>query len=711
MSARDPLDTYIDIPISDPSEDRLERAEFAAQLADRIEKASGGPSVVFGLAGPWGSGKSSVLKMVQSDIEAKQAGWEVRWFTPWATSGPDSLMVEFYATIRSALPTTLKDRARGLLSPTVSVFAGAAKALPFAGEAAEAAVQALGNALDDPDSFHDRFHGFSEALSKQHTRVLVIVDDLDRLDANELLAVLKTVRLLGSFPGIHYLLAYDQTTISDVLSTTAIAGGESRRALEYIEKIVQYPFELPPLQRIHRYREVHAALTATASKAGIDLSSLEVDNLPLPQAFLDQIPESDLMTLRSIHRLNHQFDVSLTSIGPENVCFTDLLLLTFLRVNYPDLYRQLPRWKTDLTRPTQLVLRTGNGPVKPWKTMIDATFPTNMAEQDRDQIFDLLRYLFPAVSEVNSLPYFTSHPTDHRRVSERDYFDWYFAFAVTEGDLGDAAVRVGLSLLASEGALPPGDELSVALGDYRQRRAVKTVHQVVRQIPFTAEKALAAAIWLTAKLRLPDAQDPWQSIKARLVADLLFLAIDRAAEDSQARDLVDQYHNRFELSLTSMMIASLENTGLVNQAVNDRRDAALAGHRDRQYETCVRDLREDLPVGSGGILFHCRLLDSATYERLRDHVRATVTTWDGLIRLSARFVGIAEGPNGCTIAAVYLDDLQNLLESARWPQPRPDIDTTAPIDHDDVSLNNRIRIAELVLAEVLTEQSTQRLPA
>ena len=52
-----------DTPISDPKLDRLGRAGFASSLAASILGLKGQDSIVIGLCGPWGSGKSSVLNL------------------------------------------------------------------------------------------------------------------------------------------------------------------------------------------------------------------------------------------------------------------------------------------------------------------------------------------------------------------------------------------------------------------------------------------------------------------------------------------------------------------------------------------------------------------------------------------------------------------------------------------------------------------------
>ena len=53
-----------DRPIESAAEDRLERAGFAQQLANRIAAWQGHESLVIGLYGDWGTGKSSVKNLV-----------------------------------------------------------------------------------------------------------------------------------------------------------------------------------------------------------------------------------------------------------------------------------------------------------------------------------------------------------------------------------------------------------------------------------------------------------------------------------------------------------------------------------------------------------------------------------------------------------------------------------------------------------------------
>ncbi len=256
-----------DVEIKYLRQDRLGRADFSRRIAKRIRRAGDGPSVVFGLAGPWGSGKSSVLNMITEVLEETHSDyWSVVSFTPWSAGDPLALTEEFYNAIASAMPTSPDgETAKRLLAAAAPAGAAALKVLGtslvekyvgkgFVKDALDAVTDTVADQAGDfvsdvePDPFSRRFTKISEAIGKTGKNFLVIVDDVDRLHSDELLSVMKAVRLLGRFDRVHYLLSYDEETVIDVLVETDLARAKRRRASKYLEKIVQYPFVLPPIQ-------------------------------------------------------------------------------------------------------------------------------------------------------------------------------------------------------------------------------------------------------------------------------------------------------------------------------------------------------------------------------------------------------------------------------------------------------------------------------
>ena len=81
----------------------------------------------------------------------------------------------------------------------------------------------------------------------------MVLDDIDRLHAEELLMVFKLVRLVGRLPNVYYLLAYDEATVLAVITNTKLAGNDMDRARRYLEKMVQLRLVVPPINEIYPY--------------------------------------------------------------------------------------------------------------------------------------------------------------------------------------------------------------------------------------------------------------------------------------------------------------------------------------------------------------------------------------------------------------------------------------------------------------------------
>ena len=73
---------WTDDAIELDEEDTLDRKRFADMVAARIDACvPGQKSTVFGLVGPWGSGKTSLIKLVRKRLGVD---WKISIFSPWA---------------------------------------------------------------------------------------------------------------------------------------------------------------------------------------------------------------------------------------------------------------------------------------------------------------------------------------------------------------------------------------------------------------------------------------------------------------------------------------------------------------------------------------------------------------------------------------------------------------------------------------------------
>lgn len=421
---------WTDEALDDDANDQLDRRRFADRVAELIKRAADEDgSSVFGLISPWGSGKTTLVNFVVNRVGEP---WRVVHFTPWAASSIDGLMAEFFAVIVSTLPP--QSDARVKMLGYAKFVLPALGAIPVIGQAAKDTGGAVLDRLEQSKPWNEQFQEASDQLSKLQTPVLVVADDIDRLEADELAAFLKAIRLLGRFPGVHYLLAYDQDTLVDVLQGTGVAGDDSQRALAYLEKIVQYPLAVPPARRVHLERMLDSGLADALKASGHQMDTEAAQRFAL--AYEDLLAQN-MTTVRTIQRFLAQARAYLPLLEPGEIDVVDLLLLIHLRMHFPSLYAELPGWRAELTGRfdpgrTQDSDRQEEG----WTGRIRST---DVPQRFITPVKNVLQGMFPAMGGATIY-----RRAKNRGVHDPDYFGRYFALGISDDDIADATVAQAL---------------------------------------------------------------------------------------------------------------------------------------------------------------------------------------------------------------------------------------------------------------------------
>src|SRR5438309_1410988 len=86
-------------PIIGPEEDQLERGGFISRLCSAVidQGTTKATSIIVGITGPWGSGKSSVLNLLDAYVRKRHPDAVIVRFDPWLVSGRNDLISEFIA--------------------------------------------------------------------------------------------------------------------------------------------------------------------------------------------------------------------------------------------------------------------------------------------------------------------------------------------------------------------------------------------------------------------------------------------------------------------------------------------------------------------------------------------------------------------------------------------------------------------------------------
>ena len=266
MSLVDGLILSDDAPKENPwRDDKLGFRPFAERLSKVILTLQLPNGYVIGLHGEWGSGKSTAINFVkaflekhnvETDDETKRI--DILDFRPWIISGHQDLISAFFKVLSEQLPGTTRpgwiDRTlrgvRGTADPVLSALATVALVVdPSGGVASKAAAKVAGTTLNraidrflEEPSLQAAYEQLRVVLQKKHKRFLVVIDDLDRLQKDEIRSIMQMVKTVGRLPNVLYLLAYDRDIVWAALDEGITA---DRNGPNFGEKIVQQEIELP----------------------------------------------------------------------------------------------------------------------------------------------------------------------------------------------------------------------------------------------------------------------------------------------------------------------------------------------------------------------------------------------------------------------------------------------------------------------------------
>ena len=167
----------------------------------------------------------------------------------------------------------------------------------------------------------------SKILREAKKRVLVVIDDIDRLTPDETRQLFTVIKALADFPNVVYLLAFDRDVAAQAIEQQGGLPGE-----RYLEKIIQVPFELPPIDR----EALRAALFKRLDQVLGDTSDDLFDQSYWTNVFHDGI-DPLIQVPRDVVRFTNTLSVTYPAVRGE-VNPVDFIALEAIRVFLPDLY-------------------------------------------------------------------------------------------------------------------------------------------------------------------------------------------------------------------------------------------------------------------------------------------------------------------------------------------------------------------------------------
>ncbi len=296
--------------------DALDFTPYVETLADIIQ--TGNTPLTIGVFGTWGSGKTSLMKMVKKTLPAD---FTIAWFDAWKYDKEETLWRAFILSVLTAVRSTIKAGqptedldyletmlyraieiekaggvtidlaklggavAKGSVQLALSFIPGGAVLSEFVKKVQQLGAEALTNEATDAIQrertkiqieqvrFLEQFQGKFRDLVQQHIsnngkRLVVFVDDLDRCLPEKAIEVLEAIKLFLDAENCIFVLGLDQEVIARGIEMKykefgAKQDGDTSQqkftieGVRYLEKIIQLPFIIPPVEQTDMGDFVH----------------------------------------------------------------------------------------------------------------------------------------------------------------------------------------------------------------------------------------------------------------------------------------------------------------------------------------------------------------------------------------------------------------------------------------------------------------------
>lgn len=287
-------------------------------------------SYVININESYGYGKTSFLQILNKQLEAQSQPYYIIDFRPWLCDNDQAIIKEFFSLLSIKLKDySLNDEINrylvllleesSQLSPwwtkiTLSLFSKAIK--PYTLKETHDKIRTTLTSIDRP--------------------IIITIDDIDRLEKEELTAVLKLIRDTADFPNIFYIVAAENAHLEAMLSQIGIQNPNI-----YLKKFFNLDFLLPANENIHIY---HFLSTFKQALLNYGYSKEAITSALLRYHDLDRLSYA-FHNLREVNRLMNAYSTTLDLLRHHNnihqVDPFEQLCIIMIRHLWPDIYKTL----------------------------------------------------------------------------------------------------------------------------------------------------------------------------------------------------------------------------------------------------------------------------------------------------------------------------------------------------------------------------------
>ena len=518
---------YSDRPIELENEDTLDRCKFSKNFAKTLNDFKTNETFTIGLFGEWGSGKTSIVNMALNELEELQKNEVdkiiVLKFEPWHFTSSTQLFNQFLITLANKF-ISKKTKALNQVGQALGKYSSAfeyAEMIPvpilnqvvakLGKWGANKIGESLQNNLEAKDILKQK-DAVVKILQNLNQKILIVIDDIDRLDNEQIRQVFQLVSAVAKFPNTIYLLVFDKNIVVKALEKVQEGDGE-----DYLKKVIQVPIQIPEIKTNKLFETLFNRLDKILN---------EHPQIRLYQdhwAFIFKYCiEPFIKNLRDISRLSNALEFKITNIADE-IDFADIVGISALELREPKVYEWVKTHKNKLV-----------GAFDGWssynkkvegeydliyteiKNLIEEEdFESIRAERRTQEVITALSCLFPSFGNSIGKNYISVNINDRRKynlICHEDKFDRYFNLDIddvvvkqaivdkvlcemTEKEIEDTLIQLDKKGKSYELL----EEIEATVVDIKTERLNAIIEGILNSIYYFEYKKAKSILWVSAQ--------------------------------------------------------------------------------------------------------------------------------------------------------------------------------------------------------------------
>ena len=427
--------SFLEIERTENIEDTYGRTPIYKSIFDVLRTCFNNErSFSVAITGEWGSGKTTFMQELKARYENEEQLKSIVWFEPWKCDSPDLIIKSFFDLLRRELRVYIPSISSMIDEYVLTLLDNdAVKPLRLILAAFRVAI------TKEHESPYERIR---KVLAKTQHKVVVFIDDIDRLDSEEIKEVLRLIRNTADFPYIQFIVAYDKEYVTQMLGTGGI-----NDAKKYLEKFFNIDIPVPKFEERRICEELYRRVERL-SNDGVWASKLD-EAAVNDMVYRRNNKENDgkdsgyivpnvLHTMRDVIRFSNALKLLCETYKEqkiqEEIEFNDLFFLELLRYGFGEIYTVLRDMPLSV-----LDLKTGCNIYQPYED-----------SEGRKEIFSVLTGKYSAYNQstADEILYqlFDVKRYPHSLRNLRDYAK-YFMYRLDNKVLSDAEF---ISLLSND---------------------------------------------------------------------------------------------------------------------------------------------------------------------------------------------------------------------------------------------------------------------